>query len=151
MAELLDAVDRRIVTVLQDGFPLCERPYEEAARDLGLSETELIGRLEGLLARGVLTRFGPLYRIERGGGAVTLAAMAVPDAEVERVAARLNALVEVAHNYQRAHRFNIWFVLATETPRAVAEVVARIERDTGYPVYLMPKEREYFLDLRLEA
>lgn len=151
MTELLDAVDRRIVTVLQDGLPLCERPYEEAARDLGLSEAELIVRLESLLARGVLTRFGPLYRIERGGGAVTLAAMAVPDEEVDRVAARLNALVEVAHNYQRAHRFNIWFVLATETPRDVAEVVARIEHDTGHAVYLMPKEREYFLDLRLEA
>lgn len=151
MAELLDRVDRCIVNALQQGFPLCERPYEAAGRELGLSEVELIARIEGLLARGVLTRFGPLYRIERGGGAISLAAMAVPGDEVDLVVTRINALEEVAHNYERAHPFNLWFVLATSSQEALQAAVERIERDTGYVVHLMPKEREYFLDLRLEA
>jgi len=151
MVDSLDAVDRRIINTLQEGLPICERPYEVAGRVLGLAEAELISRLRRLLERGVLSRFGPMYRIEQGGGAVTLAAMAVTEQEVDRVAALLNAQPEVAHNYARAHDFNLWFVLATASPVELVEVVGRLEQLTGHPVILMPKEREYFLDLRLEV
>lgn len=151
MADSLDAVDRCIVNALQEGLPICERPYEAAGRALGLSESELISRLCSLLERGVLSRFGPMYRIEQGGGAVSLAAMAVEEQEVDGVAALLNAQPEVAHNYVRAHAFNLWFVLATASRAELVEAAERLEQLTGHPVFLMPKEREYFLDLRLEA
>jgi DNA-binding Lrp family transcriptional regulator len=147
----MDEVDRRIVDALQGGFPVCERPYEAAARDLGLAEDELIGRLERLLAEGVLTRFGPLFQVERMGGAFTLAAMAVPAARYDEVAACVNARADVAHNYARSHALNMWFVLATETKAATAEAIAAIERDTGLAVLAFPKEREYFVELRLRA
>jgi DNA-binding Lrp family transcriptional regulator len=145
----MDELDRRIVNALQGGFPVCERPYEAAARDLGLTEGELIARLDRLLADGVLTRFGPLFQVERMGGAFTLAAMAVPEARFDEVAGRVNARRDVAHNYARSHPLNMWFVLATETPAATAEAIAAIERDTGLHVYAFPKEREYFVELKL--
>ena len=63
-----------------------------------------------------LTRFGPMFQVERMGGAFVLAALAVPEADYERVAELVNALPEVAHNYRREHALNMWFVLATETP-----------------------------------
>jgi DNA-binding Lrp family transcriptional regulator len=150
MAEvLLDAQDRAIVNHLQDGFPLCERPFAQAARELGLDEEALLDRLQRLLQEGVLTRFGPLYQIERAGGMFVLAAMQVDRADVERVTASINALEEVAHNYLRAHRFNLWFVIAASSQQQVDRILACIEADTGYPVYAMPKLKEYFLDLRL--
>ena len=77
--------------------------------------------------------------------------MAVPEADYERVAARVNALPEVAHNYQREHWLNMWFVLATESPAGIDDAITRIERGTGLPVLAFPKEREYFVDLRLVA
>jgi hypothetical protein len=67
------------------------------------------------------------------------------------VAAAVNAVPEVAHNYAREHVFNMWFVLATETPDGIARAAARIERDTGLPVYLMPKREEFFVGLNLAA
>lgn len=143
--------DRAIVDRLQDGIAICERPFLEVAGDLGMSEEALIARLRCLLEAGVLTRFGPMYNIERAGGAFALAGMRVPAEEVERVAETINAYPEVAHNYQREHRFNLWFVLAVAEPEAIAAVASRIESETGHRVYLMPKEREYFLDLRLSA
>jgi DNA-binding Lrp family transcriptional regulator len=145
----LDDADRAIVNRLQDGFPICERPFEAAARELGLEESELLGRLERLLQTGVLTRFGPMYRIERAGGAVVLAAMQIPETDLERVVDALNATPEVAHNYLRSHRFNLWFVLATASLEQMDRVIGRIEQATGHPVYAMPKLKEYFLDLRL--
>jgi DNA-binding Lrp family transcriptional regulator len=147
----MDAADRAIVNQLQGDFPVCERPYAEAATKLGLTEDELLQRLDTLLENGTLTRFGPMYHAERLGGALTLAAMKIPDADFERVAEIVNRFPEVAHNYAREHAFNMWFVLATEAPERIEEVIGEIERATGYRVYNMPKLEEFFVGLRFEA
>jgi siroheme decarboxylase len=146
---MLDATDRRIIDALQGGFPVCERPFLAAAAGLGLDEDGLIARIDALLADGTLTRFGPLFDAEKLGGAFTLAAMQVPVADFERVAATVNALPEVAHNYAREHALNMWFVVATETPAGIAAAIAKIEAMTGLPVFAFPKEREFFVGLRL--
>jgi DNA-binding Lrp family transcriptional regulator len=147
----MDTIDRQIINALQGGFPICERPYAEAAAALGLSEDELIARLERLLADGTLTRFGPMYHAERLGGALTLAAMRVPAADVERVADIVNGFPEVAHNYERGHAFNLWFVLATERPERIGAVIREIERATGFKVYNLPKQEEFYVGLKFEA
>jgi len=147
----MDELDRRIVNTLQGGFPLCERPFAEAARRIGATESELLARLRVLLARNVLTRFGPLFDAERLGGAFSLCAMRVPRADFERVAALVNAHPEVAHNYERGHRYNMWFVLAAQSPARIGEVAREIERETGCAVMALPREAEFFVDLRLTA
>lgn len=145
----LDAADRRLINRLQDGLPLVEAPYAVVAAELELSEDELLYRLERLLESGVLTRFGPMYHAERLGGGLTLAALAVPEDDFERVTEVVNAFPEVAHNYRREHRLNMWFVVATETPERIAEVNAEIEAATGLPVFNMPKQEEFHVRLHL--
>jgi DNA-binding Lrp family transcriptional regulator len=147
----MDALDRAIINHLQGGFPICERPFAEAAAPLGLSEDELISRIDRLLEDKVLTRFGPLFDAEKMGGSFTLAAMEVPAEDFERVAEIVDALPQVAHNYQREHRLNMWFVLATDSPRGIADAIATIERETGLKVFNLPKLEEYFIGLRFEA
>ena len=147
----MDALDRAIINQLQGGFPLCERPYAAVAEQLGSSEDEVLARVERLLQDRVLTRFGPMYHAERLGGGLSLVAMKIPSDDFERVAEIVNAMPEVAHNYAREHAFNMWFVLATETPEGQREALDRIERETGFPVYAMPKIREYFVELKLHA
>ncbi|MCG6954299.1 MAG: AsnC family transcriptional regulator [Betaproteobacteria bacterium] len=147
----MDELDRAIVNRLQGGFPLCARPFAAAAAELGTDEATLIARIGALLANGTLTRFGPLYDAERMGGAFTLCALCVPEDDFERVAARVNAHAEVAHNYARDHAFNMWFVLATAAPAGIARVIGAIEAETGLTVYDFPREAEYFIDLRLAA
>lgn len=146
----LDALDRAIVNRLQDGFPLCERPYAAVAEELGMGEQDLLARLERLLHERVLTRFGPMFHAERLGGGLSLAALKVSPDDFERVAGVVNAMPEVAHNYARDHALNMWFVLATETPQGQQEAIAVIERDSGYPVFNMPKIKEYFVGLKFQ-
>lgn len=147
----LDDTDRRLINTLQVGLPLVERPYAEVGAALGLREDEVIGRLHRLLADRVLTRFGPMFQAERLGGAFCLCAMAVPAAAWTQVVATVNAFDEVAHNYRRDHALNMWFVLATATPEGIAATARRIEAATGLAVLRFPKEREYFVGMRLEA
>lgn len=147
----MDEVDRAIINILQMGFPIEAEPYAAAAAVLGISEIELINRLESLLERKIFTRFGPLYHAERLGGALTLAAMAIPKEDFEQVAEQVNAFPEVAHNYARDHTLNMWFVLATETTEEIESVIRRIEQTTGYPVYNMPKQEEFFVGLHFRV
>lgn len=147
----LDEIDRKLINALQGDFPLVPEPYRQVAETLGLSEVELLRRLDSMLERRVLTRFGPMFQIERAGGAFVLAAMRVPEAEFERVTTQVNAFPEVAHNYRREHALNMWFVLATATPQGIAETIAAIEAATGLPVFAFPKEREYFVEMKLSA
>lgn len=148
---LLDQVDAQLMDRLHGGFPLSERPYADVAADLGLSEEDVLTRLQRLLDSRMLTRFGPLFQIERAGGQFLLAAMAVPESDFERVTEVVNAQREVAHNYRRTHRLNMWFVVAAGSPDEVEATCARIESTTGLHVHRFPKEREYFIELRLSA
>lgn len=147
----LSPLERRIINALQGDFPLVDEPYAAIADELGIGEEELLACLRHLLAERVLTRFGPMFQIERMGGRFLLAAMAVPEERFEEVAEAVNALPEVAHNYRREHHLNMWFVLATETPVGVAEAIARIEAATGLEVFPFPKEREFFVEMKLSA
>ncbi len=144
-------IDSRIINQLQDGFPLCQRPYATAAQALGCDEAELLSRIGHLLEDGTLTRFGPLYNADRMGGANVLAAMTVPLERFDTVAEQVNAHPEIAHNYARDHALNMWFVAAAPTPEAVEQVFCAIETETGLTVHRFPKEREYFVELKLTA
>ena len=121
------------------------------ATELGLTESVLIERIKDLLETGILSRFGPMYHAEKMGGALTLAAVKAPQQRFEQISEIINALPEVAHNYARNHELNMWFVIATDVPERLAEVIQEIEQKTGLSVYNMPKINEYFVGLKLEA
>jgi DNA-binding Lrp family transcriptional regulator len=147
----MNELDKLIINALQDGFPICDAPYRQVAEQLGLSEQELLNRLKALLDNGTLTRFGPLYNAEQMGGALTLAAVKAPKERYDEITDIINAFPEVAHNYARNHELNMWFVLATETPGQIQQTISAIEQQTGLTVYNMPKNKEYFVNLKLEA
>jgi len=145
----IELEDARLIDRLQHSLPTTERPFADIAAELGMAEPQVIERLHRLLKSGVLTRFGPLFHIERAGGQFILAALQVPDERYAEVTALVNALPEVAHNYRRDHVLNMWFVVAAETPEAAWAACDRIEAATGLPVHAFPKEREYFVGLYL--
>lgn len=147
----MDELDRAIVNGLQGGFPVCEHPFDAAARALGTDGATLLRRIGALLEDGTLTRFGPMFDVEKMGGAFTLCAMRVPREQFERVAALVNAHPEVAHNYEREHALNMWFVLAAASREAVGRTIRAIEDETGCAVLDLPREAEYFVELKLSA
>ena len=147
----MDASDRELIDALHGGFPVMDRPYAAVAKALGTSEDDIIERLSLLLEAGTLTRFGPLFDAARLGGAFTLAALSVPEERFDAVAEIVNSFPEVAHNYRRDHELNMWFVVAAEREGGIAETLDRIGERTGLEVLDLPKEQEYFLELRLPA
>lgn len=147
----LDEIDRKLVNRLQDDLPTSHRPFAPLAAELGLSEEALLDRVQRLRDTGVLTRFGPFFDAAAMGGAFCLCAIAVPVERFDEVNEAVNAYDEVAHNYERTHKLNMWFVLATETPEGIDQVADRIEQDTGLTVFRFPKLQEFFVGFRVVA
>jgi len=151
MKPALDTTDRALVNRLQDGLPLVPEPFAAVAAELGLAEDDVLARLARLTALGVLSRVGPMYNAARFGGGLSLCAMAVPADRFEAVAALVNAFPEVAHNYARDHRLNMWFVLATESEADIDRTIREIESLTDIKVLNLPKLEEYFIGLKVDA
>ncbi|MCC7277597.1 MAG: AsnC family transcriptional regulator [Chromatiaceae bacterium] len=146
LLERLDALDRRLLDDFQSGIPLAPRPFALMAEQLGVTETEVIARLQRLTEAGAVSRVGPVFR-PRQVGASTLAAMAVPPERLAEVATLVNGFPEVNHNYEREHDFNLWFVLTAPGQTCLERVLDEIGRRAGLPVLDLPMLAEYHIDL----
>ncbi len=146
LLDRLDALDRRLLDDFQSGIPLAPRPFALMAEQLGVTETEVIARLQRLTEAGAVSRVGPVFR-PRQVGASTLAAMAVPPERLAEVATLVNGFPEVNHNYEREHDFNLWFVLTAPDQTRLERVLDEIGRRAGLPVLDLPMLAEYHIDL----
>ena len=142
----LSEFERALLNDYQRAFPLEPRPYRSIAADHGVGEGEVIEVFKGLADANLISRIGAVVRPHRAGWS-TLAAMAVPQARLEAVAALVSACPEVNHNYERDHRLNLWFVVTAESRDQVAEVLADIEGRCGLEVLDLPLEEAFCLDL----
>jgi siroheme decarboxylase len=135
-----------LLDCFQRDLPLMSRPFAEIARRLGTDEVTVIETLARLQAERVISRVGAVIAPHRAGWS-TLAAMAVPPAQLEEVAALVSSYPEVNHNYEREHRLNLWFVVAAPSQERVGGVLAEIEYWSGLAVLDLPLEEAYRLDL----
>lgn len=141
-----DPTDARLLDEFQRDLPLVERPFLALAEMLGIAEGEVIDRLARLVADGAVARVGATVR-PNTAGASTLAAMAVPEDQIEEVAALVGAEPGVNHSYLREDRWNLWFVATAPAAAGLKSCLARIERGTGLRVLDLRLERAFNIDL----
>lgn len=130
----------------QRGFPLVPRPFAAIAAAHRMTEDDVLSEYRLLQSKGTIDRIGPVFRPNMVG-ASSLAALAVPPERLDAVAAQVNACPGVNHNYEREHRYNLWFVATGADERAVQATLAGIESATGLPVLRLPLVEEYHIDL----
>ncbi|MDX1605334.1 MAG: Lrp/AsnC family transcriptional regulator [Candidatus Competibacterales bacterium] len=145
-AAALTPLERRLLNDFQRDLPLTPRPFAAIAAELGVDEARVLDALQDLTRRGLISRVGPVFAPRRAGVG-TLAALAVPPARLEAVARLVSGYPEVNHNYQREHRYNLWFVLTAPDRARLDAVLADIERRTGLAALDLPLERDYHIDL----
>ena len=140
------SLEQRLLNEFQHGLPLTPEPFADIARQLGVYETTVMETLERLQTEGVISRVGAVFQPNRVG-ASTLVAMAVPEPDLQRVAEIVSGFAEVNHNYEREHRYNLWFVVVAADDARLHEVLAKIEDRCGYALLDLPLLNEFFIDL----
>lgn len=136
----------RLLNEFQRNFPLSDRPFAELAQRLGSDEATVLMTVQHLQREGAISRIGAVFA-PRSIGASTLAALAVPPARLDEVAAQVSAHAGVNHNYAREHRYNLWFVATAADEAALAALLDDIHAQTGLPPIALPLVEEFHIDL----
>jgi DNA-binding Lrp family transcriptional regulator len=149
----MDGIDKRLINRIQSDFPITSRPYQQLGQELGVSEQEVISRLERLKQQGVIRRLGAVFDSKKLGFASTLVALKVPPARVDEVAAVINGYQGVTHNYLRQAEYNMWFTLTAPSPQRLTQIIEEIKQRTGISQALELPAVKLFkikVDFRLE-
>lgn len=142
----LSQLERGLLDRYQQGLPLSPTPYADMAAALNVGEAEVLAALARLQELGVISRVGPVFRTH-AVGVSTLAAMAVPPGRLEEVAALVSSFAAVNHNYEREHRFNLWFVATAASDAELTDILQAIEQLTNIKVMPLPMLEDYHIDL----
>ncbi len=127
----METLDRKILEIVQDGFPLEERPYAALGRLLGVSEEEAFDSVERLRKSGVIRRLGGVYDSRRLGYISRLCAGVVGENELESFAAAVDKIPAITHNYVRSHAYNVWFTVIARSESEIQETVQGLEAETA--------------------
>ena len=127
----MDALDRRLLSIIQSEFPVAERPFDALADRMGIEPDSILARIARLRAGGMIRRLGPVLDSRRLGYASTLVAARIPKDRLDEVAALVSELPGVTHNYRREHLYDLWFTLTAESPETVERHIERLRRQTG--------------------
>ena len=126
----MEALDRKILEIVQDGFPLEERPYAALGMLLGVSEEEAFDSVECLRKSGVIRRLGGVYDSRRLGYISRLCTGVVSEDKLEGFAAAVDKIPAITHNYVRSHAYNVWFTVIARSESEIQETVRGLEAET---------------------
>lgn len=127
----METLDRKILEIIQDGFPLEERPYAALGRRLGVSEEDAFEYVENLRKSGVIRRLGGIYDSRRLGYISRLCAGVVPEGNLDGFAAAADKITAITHNYIRSHAYNVWFTVIARSEAEIQETVRGLEAETA--------------------
>ena len=139
----MDALDRRLLELVNQELPLVAEPFAELGQRLGMSATETIERLRRLKAAGHIRRIGATIAPAGLGWYSTLCACEIPAESLDAYAATVNALAEVTHNYLREGSPNCWFTLITPDRATALTKIAELESQLGVEISEYPARRVF--------
>jgi len=139
----MDTLDRKLLDIIQTGFPLVPRPYAELGERLGISENEALERVRALRSAGIIRRLGANFQSRALGFVSTLCAAKVPEEKLGSFVAEVNAHPGVTHNYLRDHLYNVWFTVIAPSRDEVRHFLDTLTARSGIPVLNLPARRMY--------
>ena len=160
----MNELDQKILAIIQDGFPLAERPYAVLAETLGSDETTVFDTVERLCASGVIRRIGGVYDSKNLGFISRLCAGTVPassqdfssephdETPMEKFAAVVMGEPAITHNYIRSHEYNVWFTVIAENESAIQTVVDRVCAKTDlHDVHVLTATKKFKINTVMGA
>jgi len=143
---MLSPLHKQLLNDYQQDFPLSPQPFLEIAEKLGVSEEFIIDAFSLLQEQSFVSRIGPIIQPNHIGVS-SLVAMIVPTEQLENCANIISQFSEVNHNYQREHKFNLWFVIMANDQDNLTELLSSIEKKTGFSTFKFPLLEDYFINL----
>lgn len=123
----MNAKEKELLNILQNGLPLVSRPFLVIGEQMGISEEEVMDLYKGIESKGLIRRFGGIVNISEIGVASTLVGLKVQVENLAFVASVVNQYEGVTHNYERDDPFNLWFTLMEASQQELENKISSIE------------------------
>ncbi len=127
----LNSFDKQLLNILQAGIQFVPKPYETMANELGVSEEQVLSRLQELKSAGYIRKVGAFFNSDKLGYSGTLLAAKIEPDRVAEVAARINEYPEITHNYQRSGGYELWFTAITNSDERKNQILSEIRALPG--------------------
>ncbi|MCA1961985.1 MAG: AsnC family transcriptional regulator [Desulfomonile sp.] len=137
----MDQRDRDLLNEIQADFPVGPHPYRVLGQRLGMNEREVLERIAGLKQEGVIRRLGASINSRKVGFVSTLLAAQVPEKKLDEFVAIVNACPGVTHNYERDHRYNVWFTLISPSADDKERTIRSLVERTGIDILELPAKK----------
>lgn len=152
MSTTIENIDRQILDLLQNDFPLTSHPFADIGQNLGLTEREALARVKNLQREGIIRQISAIFDTRRIGYDSCLVAMQVPPERLDQAAAVINEHPGVSHNYSRSHLFNLWFTIATPPGQDLTSDVDMLSDKAGATdTLLLPALRVFKIGVKLDV
>ncbi|HWQ18639.1 MAG TPA: AsnC family transcriptional regulator [Methanotrichaceae archaeon] len=147
----MDDLDRKLLSAVQEGFPVASRPFQILGDGLSMPESEVISRLDGLMKTGLIRRIGPILEMRKLGFSGVLVALKVTGDEADRVAMLVNEYEEVSHNYLRPNEtgYNLWFTVSAREDR-ISNIISEISSRTGLVPMVLPTTKIFKIGVKFD-
>ena len=147
----LTKLQKQLCNVLQEGLPICRKPYADLAEFLNNNEETVLQEIRELKRAGVIRRICALINSRALGMTGTLVAAHIPEENLQEVTEAVNSLENVSHNYLREHYYNLWFTLQVESPEQIEVTLSHLSGRFGVDFHSLPVKRVFKLDVRFDA
>jgi len=147
----LSKFQKKMCNALQEGLPICSRPFDDLAKYLDSDEETVLQQIEELKKAGVIRRIRALINYRALGKTSTLVAAHIPQENLQEVTEAVNALSGVSHNYLRSHYYNLWFTLQAESVEQIDVALSNLSGRLGIDFYSLPVRRAFKLDVRFDT
>ena len=127
----MDAIDRKILNLIQTAFPVEAEPYRWIGEQVGVTGGEAFDRVRRLRESGMIRRIGAVFDPKILGFVSTLCAAQVSDEKLEDFVGQVNRYPGVTHNYRRNHAYNVWFTVIAAGEAELNSFLNEIRENTG--------------------
>ncbi|MBA4418248.1 MAG: Lrp/AsnC family transcriptional regulator [Syntrophus sp. (in: bacteria)] len=139
----MDAIDRKILNLIQEAFPVTPRPFAEIGRETGLTEKEALERVRRLKEDGYIRRIGPVLEPKKLVYTSTLCGVHVKEEILLETAMEINRHKGVTHNYERDGELNLWFTITAKSLEEIDTFLSGLEEKFSLTIYRFPKKKVF--------
>ncbi len=139
----MDSLDREILNLIQEEFPIAPKPFEILAGRIGLSHSEMRERIQRLRENGYIRRIGAILERKKLGYAGVLCGVHVNEKDIDAFALDINREDGVTHNYEREGELNVWFTIIGISMDSINGIIETLESKFGVAIYKFPEKKTF--------
>lgn len=147
--------EKDYIRELQKDLEIVERPFLKSAKNLGITEEQLLEKIRKYEETGIMRRFAAILRHrEVGFTANGMIVWKVPEERIEEVGAKLGAFPQISHCYQRPvyqdWPYNVFSMVHCKSVEDAEQMAGEIQKQVDVNEYKILFSSREFKKTRVE-